>query len=263
MKFTTKIKALVVPLGAAALFTISILNAQTVAPGVLGPRLKVQQSGLKEQILRRNAEYEILVTNTGETPLSNVTVSNVAPPETSIVAAPGAIISGNTATWTIRTLAPGAKVAQTIKLTSKMVGTNCNTVTASSSSGVSDSARVCTLWKGIAAVLFEVVDDPDPIQVGESTTYKIRVTNQGFADLRNVKIEAAFDELVSPVGADQGTIRGQNVTFPVVAILDAKQSVMYAITVKGAGVGDSRNKVTLTAAELKSPVVEEESTTVY
>ncbi len=262
MKFATKIETLVVPVGTAVLFAISILNAQTVAPGVLVPRLKVQQSGLKEQILMRNAEYEILVTNTGETPLSNVTVTNVAPPETSIVAAPGAIISGNTAIWTIRTLAPGAKFAQTIKLTSKMVGTNCNTVTASSG-GVTDSARVCTVWKGIAAVLFEVVDDPDPIQVGESTTYKIRVTNQGFADLRNVKIEAAFDELVSPVGADQGTIRGQNVTFPVVAILDAKQSVSYIITVKGAGAGDSRNKVSLTAAELKSPVVEEESTTIY
>jgi uncharacterized repeat protein (TIGR01451 family) len=108
MKFTTKITALIVPLGCAALVTISILNAQTVAPGVLVPRLKVQQSGPKEKILMRNAEYEILVTNTGETPLSNVIVSNVAPAENSIVAAPGGIISGNTATWTIKTLSPGA-----------------------------------------------------------------------------------------------------------------------------------------------------------
>jgi len=229
---------------------------------VLVPSLKVQKSGPKEQILMRNADYEILVTNTGDTPLQNVTVTDVAPVETSIVAAPGAIISGNKATWTIATLAPGAKVTQTIKLTSKVVGTHCNTVTASSG-GVSDSAKACTLWKGIAAVLLEVVDDPDPIQVGESTTYKIKVTNQGFADVHNAKIEVNFSEQISPVSSAQGNVRGQSVTFPAVAILGAKQSVTYTVTVKGAAVGDSRNKITLTADELKTPVAEEESTTVY
>jgi uncharacterized repeat protein (TIGR01451 family) len=246
--------------------TASASNANKVSSDactvVLVPGLKVQKSGPKEQIMMRNADYEILVTNTGDTPLRNVTVSDVAPTETTIVAAPSAVISGNRATWTIATLAAGAKVTQTIKLTSKVAGTHCNTVTASSS-GVSDSAKACTLWKGIAAILLEVVDDPDPIQVGESTTYKIKVTNQGFADIHNAKIETSFSEQISPVSSAQGNTRGQNVTFPIVAILGAKQSVTYSITVKGTAVGDSRNKITLNAAELKTPVVEEESTTVY
>jgi uncharacterized repeat protein (TIGR01451 family) len=229
---------------------------------VLVPGLKVQKSGPKEQIMMRNADYEILVVNTGDTPLRNVTVSDVAPTETTIVAAPGAVISGNRATWTIATLAPGAKVTQTIKLTSKVAGTHCNTITASSG-GVSDSAKACTLWKGIAAILLEVVDDPDPIQIGESTTYKIKVTNQGFADIHNAKIETRFSEQISPVSSAQGNTRGQTVTFPVVAILGAKQSVTYSVTVKGTAVGDSRNKITLSADELKTPVIEEESTTVY
>ena len=229
---------------------------------VLVPGLKVEKTGTKEQILGRNADYEIVVSNTGDTPLKNVTVSDTAPAETSIVNAPGASIAGNKATWTIASLAPGAKATQSVKLTSKTAGTHCNTLTASSG-GLSDSAKACTLWKGIAAVLLEVVDDPDPIQVGESTTYTIKVTNQGFADIRNVKIVANFGDQITPVSTAQGSVSGKTVNFPVVAKLAAKQTVTYTITVKGASVGDSRNKIALTAEELRTPVEEEESTTVY
>jgi len=229
---------------------------------VLVPGLKVEKSGTKEQILGRNADYEIVVSNTGDTTLQNVVVSDVAPAETTIVAAPGATLAGNKATWTIASLAPGAKATQAIKLTSKVAGTHCNTVTASSG-GLNDAAKACTLWKGIAAVLLEVVDDPDPIQVGESTTYTIKVTNQGFADIHNMKITASFGDHVTPVSTPQGTVSSKGATFPTVATLAAKQSVTYTITVKGSSVGDSRNKISLTADELKTPVAEEESTTIY
>jgi uncharacterized repeat protein (TIGR01451 family) len=78
--------------------------------------LKVENTGTKEQILGRNADYEIVVSNTGDTTLGNVVVSDTAR-GTAIVAAPGATLSGNKATWTIAELKPRPKVTQTIKLT--------------------------------------------------------------------------------------------------------------------------------------------------
>ena len=107
------------------------------------------------------------------------------------------------------------------------------------------------------------MDDPDPIQVGESTTYTIKVTNQGFADIHNMNIAALFDDEVTPTTTAQGKINGNAVSFNPVAVLAAKQVVTYVIVVKGAKVGDARNKVTLTADELKTSVEETESTTVY
>lgn len=228
---------------------------------ILVPGLKVEKSGTKEQILGRNADYEIVVSNTGDTALNNVTVTDTAPAATSIVAAPGANISGNKATWTV-SLQPGEKKSLSVKLTSKTAGNHCNSVTASSGS-LSSSAEACTVWRGIAAVLLEVVDDPDPIQVGENTTYTIRVTNQGFADVTNIKVVYTSDEETTPVSSPQGTVSGKSVNFPTVARLAAKQAVTYTITVKGAKAGDSRNKVVLNADELTSPVEETESTTVY
>jgi uncharacterized repeat protein (TIGR01451 family) len=229
---------------------------------VMVPGLKVEKTGTKEQILGRNADYLITVSNTGDTTLNNVVVSDTAPAETSIVAAPGATLSGNRATWTIAELKPGAKVTQTLKLTSKVAGNHCNKVTASVGS-LSDSAQACTLWKGIAAILLEAVDDPDPIQVGENTTYTIRVTNQGFADIHNMKIVVTCDDQITPVSTPQGSISGKTVTFPVVATLPAKQMTSYSVIVKGAKAGDSRNKIVLTCDELTSSVEETESTTVY
>jgi len=226
------------------------------------PGLKVEKSGTKEQILGRNADYTIVVSNTGDTTLNNVVVTDTAPAATSIVAAPGAQTSGNKATWTIASLAPGQKQTFNLKLTSKTAGNHCNAVTAATGS-LSDSAQACTLWKGIAAVLLEVVDDPDPIQVGDNTTYTVKVTNQGFADIHGVKIVASFEDRVTPVSSAQGNVSGQTVTFPVVATVAPKQVVTYTITVRGAKTGDSRNKVILTCDELTSPVEETESTTVY
>ena len=236
-------------------------NAETCTV-VLVPGLKAEQTGSKEQILGRNADYEIVISNSGDTVLNNVMVSDVAPSETAIVAAPGAILSGNKATWTLAELKPGAKVTQTVKLTSKVAGTHCNQVTASAGS-LNDAAKTCTLWKGIAAVAMEVLDDPDPIQVGENTSYTIKVTNQGFADIHDVKVEAKFDDGTVPIKVDKGVVSGKAVSFTPVATLGPKQQWSGSITVKGVKAGDARNKVVLTCAELTSPVEQSESTTVY
>ena len=81
-------------------------------------------------------------------------------------------------------------------------------LTASTASGLRDSAQACTLWRGVAALLIELVDDPDPLQVGETTTYTIRVTNQGTADDNNVVIVANFPNGITPTTATGGTVAG-------------------------------------------------------
>jgi len=128
---------------------------------------------------------------------------------------------------------------------------------------LNDSATVCTLWKGIPAVTFELVDNPDPIQIGESATYTIRIVNQGSADIHNVKVAVTFDDLMLPIRAPQGTVTGQLVPFPVVATIGAKQSVTWTIVAKGTAAGDSRSKIQLSCDELKTPVTREESTMIY
>ena len=111
--------------------------------------------------------------------------------------------------------------------------------------------------------MLEVVDDPDPLQVGESTTYTIKITNQGTADLTNISTVANFSKEVTPTRSQGGKVDGKTVNFPIVPRLAPKQVITYTIIGKAAEVGDSRLKVTLTEDQLLAPVVEEESTRVY
>lgn len=226
------------------------------------PGLKIEKSGLKEQIIGRKANYEIVVFNTGDTALDNVVVTDNAPEGTSIVTADGASISGNTATWKIETLAAGSKKSFDVTLLGKAAGSRCNTASASAN-GLSDNTQACTVWKGVAGVLLEMVDDPDPIQVGDSVKYTIKVTNQGFADIHNIGMVAEYGAEIDPISSPEGTVDGKTVKFPVVPVLEPKKVVTWTVLAKGVKAGDHRAKVTLTCDETKSPVTKEESTTVY
>ena len=60
------------------------------------------------------------------------------------------------------------------------------------------------VWPGalIAAILFEVVDVEDPIEVGGETTYEIRVLNQGSKAALNVEVGVLFPPEMQPVAAE-------------------------------------------------------------
>jgi uncharacterized repeat protein (TIGR01451 family) len=230
---------------------------------ILQPGLKIVKTGTKEQFLNRVAKYTIVISNTGDTVLKNVVVTDTAPAPTAIVTAPGAVVTANTASWNVGDLGPGQEKSFSINLTSQQAGNHCNSATVACDQGLRATSEACTIWRGLGAVLLEVVDDPDPIKVDDETVYTIRVTNQGTANLHNIKTTADFDVETLPIATSVGQISGQKVTFPVVRELGAKQSFSYTVKVRGVKVGDSHSKVTVVSDEIPRPVVEEESTQVY
>lgn len=138
--------------------TATCTNASRVSTDictvVLVPELKLEKAGTEEQFLGKDAQYNITVINTGDTILTNVLVTDIAPPDTSIVEATGAIIHGKTATWTIPKLKPGEKHKFSIKLTSRTAGTHCNRVNATAAS-LTNSAETCTIWREVAPTISE------------------------------------------------------------------------------------------------------------
>ena len=119
--------------------------------------------------------------------------------------------------------------------------------------------------RGVAsALLLEKADNPDPIQVGETTTYTVKVTNQGTADDTNVKIVVDFPAELDPVSASNGgVVSGKKVTFPAFSRLAPKQACDYTISAKGAKVGDARVTFIRTSDSIPAPTTAEESTCVY
>ena len=222
---------------------------------------------VKEQFCGKNADYQIVVNNPGDTVLKNVTVTDRAPEGTKIMAAPGATITGQNAVWTIPELKAGEKKTFSVTLTSRLAGNLCNVATVTSAEGLSASSQACTVWKGHPALLIEVVDTNDPLLPGEKTTYIIRVTNQGTADDTNVTMAVTFPpEMVveSAEGATAGTVKDGAVTFAPVATITPKQVVEWKINAKAGGKAtDVRVKASMNSTLLKNPVHEEESTHIY
>lgn len=231
---------------------------------IVKPGLKLIKTGDSEMYLNKRASYKITASNIGDTELSNVVVTDTAPSPTRIESVgQGGTQNGNAASWNLGTLRPGESKDLDVILISTQPGKWCNVASVTTQQGLRDSTEFCTLWKGIPAVLLEVVDDPDPVAVGNDTTYTIRITNQGTADLINVNTVAQFPSQFNPISSQGGTVDGKSVRFPSLPRVSPKQVVLYTITAKAIGTGDSRMKVILTEDQLSSPVVEEESTRGY
>lgn len=226
---------------------------------------EITKKGMEKQYLGKKADYVINVKNVGDTTL-DLQVVDYAPSGTTIVKAQDAAVTTSTkATWNIASLAPGASESFKVTLTSRVPGVHRNSAKVSSKSS-SKSDGQDTLWEGFAAILFEVVDTNDPLQVGEETTYIIRVTNQGTKQDNNIVVTAVFPKEIKPIetsGDTKGKIEGQKVTFEACKVLEAKKSITLKVNAKGAVIGDGRLKFNLTSDLIKKPVVEEESTHVY
>ncbi|MFN0067410.1 MAG: hypothetical protein ACKVYV_07205 [Limisphaerales bacterium] len=222
-----------------------------------------------ENFIGRNVDFEIVVTNNGDVPLSNVVVTDGVPNEVRIVTAEGATVSGSSARWSVGNLGVGQ--SRTFKVTevSATPGRWCNTASVTTAEGPTDSAEACGVWRGITGILVELVDDPDPILIGQTTTLTFRVTNQGNVDDTNIQNVLTVDNEMEIVSTTAGTANGRSITFPNIPVLRPKQTVEYKVVVKGVAVGDSRTRTTTIGDTTRNtpgnrdPIEEMESTQVY
>ena len=219
----------------------------------------------KELFINKRAAYALVITNTGDTDLAGMTLTDTAPEGTRVLAAPDGVINGNTVTWTGVSLGKGASKAYEVVLTSPMPGNKCNVATLTTPAGEKLTAQACTDWKGVNAILIEMVDDPDPLQVGETTTFTIRVTNQGgTTPLNEVGVTCILPSEIDPVSASNGgKIEGKKVTWPAVPEIGTKAFITYTVLGKALAVGDARTEIQVTTSQRTKPINKFESTTIY
>jgi hypothetical protein len=117
----------------------------------------------------------------------------------------------------------------------------------------------------LAALRLEVFDLTDPVIEGQETEYLVRVTNQGNTPAHEIRLHADCPAELKPVAISNSTqevIKSQEVNLASFD-LEPKASRTFRVTFLAVSSGDARVKVSLTGQELDSPVVEQESTTVY
>jgi uncharacterized repeat protein (TIGR01451 family) len=161
---------------------------------------------------------------------------------------------------------PGAERTVTVSVRSTAVGSSRNVakVQAFCADAMVEAMHEV---EGVPAILLEVVDEPDPIELGGTVTYTITVTNQGMVVGTNIKVNATIQaegEFVSAAGVTNGSNSGKNVSFEPYASLAPGARISWTVVVKANAAGDTRFTVEMTSAELTgAPVMETEATRFY
>ncbi len=233
---------------------------------VTRPELVLTASGPQKRYVSRTAQYEITVTNRGDSPANNLLITEMVPPGATYVSASDGGVAGNgMVVWNVGTLDPLASRKVSVLIRLDRIGTIVHNVKVQAYCAAA-SAKCETVVEGIAAILLEVVDLDDPVEIGSNSTYLIRVTNQGSAVGTNINVVATLpDELeyVGSSGPTEAKVSGKIVSFVPLSNLAAKQTVVYRVEVKGIKTGDLRFHVELQSDQMTSPVMETESTNVY
>ena len=225
----------------------------------------LQKSGPKEVKIGGQATYDVVVTNIGNKLLTEVAVTDCAPQTTSIVDAKGAQVNGNQAIWKFRELKPGEKQTMQMVVTSCTPGFFVNRASVNTCQGCTARAEAGTRWKGTPGLNVQIVNPEGPVCLGDSTTYYVRVVNQGTEEDNNVSVIVRFPSGVMPTqasGATPGKINNGVVTFTPANILGPRQTLEYRVDAVGREAGDSRIKVEVSSDTYKTPIIQEESTIV-
>lgn len=235
----------------------------------LQAKLGVAITGPKFRYLARPATYKVRVVNNGNATARNVNL-HVRVPRAFAYLSGGDKgrfdASTKTVNWFVGTLGVGKQATAEFQLKAVNRGNFPLLAEATGDRGLKANDKHVTRVDGIAAILLEVVDVDDPVEVGAITYYEILVTNQGTEFARNIKIAAKVPDgvqILDSKGPSDGKIAGNTITFAPLAKLAPRADAIYRVKVRMMKAGDLRVEATAMADSLEAPVKELESTKVY
>ncbi len=238
---------------------------------VTEPRLGLTKTGPAQRYLNASIPYRLTVLNPGTGTARNVVLLDRLPPGTRFVSASDngrQVVAqfGNNVQWSLGDLPAGSSRSVDLRIQANAAGEIVNQAEATADRGLRATAQAKTEVLGVAALLLEVVDADDPVEVGADSRYHIIVRNQGTLPATNVRIVATVPAELAVIrvqGPADHKKEGQKVAFDALTI-PANSDAIFRIFVRAVKPGDVRFRAEMTADQLPAgPVREEESTNVY
>lgn len=205
--------------------------------------------------------------NAGDSPEPRATITVPIPPGAVFSSATeGGTTLGETIHWEVTNLGPNASrevcavftVMTPGKLEFKPVATGAMAAPARCES--------VTQIIGVHAIGVEVIDLADPVQIGETITYVITVTNQGDQPGTNVRVVCTVpdsQEFVSGTGTTAVRAVGRAVAMQPIPVLEGKATATWRVQTKALRADDSRFRVEYSSDQFEKPIREDEATRLY
>jgi uncharacterized repeat protein (TIGR01451 family) len=238
---------------------------------VILPRLDLSIAGPRLRYLDRKAVYVLKITNPGSAPASNVTISDQIPEGFKFLSASDGgrhDFATRTVSWFVGDLTPGQSREVSLEVLAINTGEYKHKANVLAARGLRSDAEILTRVEGLPALLMELVDLDDPVEVGADTAYEIRVTNTGSKTETNLQLICTVPDKMEFRGAQGAAncrfhVQGKDVVFEPLPKLAPRADAIYRVNVRGVAPGDLRFRARITADGLTEPVLKEESTKVY
>lgn len=235
---------------------------------VKAPWLQIAKTGPDKAFIGQPIAYEISVTNKGDGVAKETIIFDNLPAGVTVQAASdnARTDAGGKVRWDVGELAPGATKKVAVVVTASAAGEMKSAASVSAAHADTQAAFAATTLTGVPAILVQMADSPDPVRVGDQTTYTVEITNTGTASGTNIKLVCTLEDpadFVNAVGQTKETVSGKSITFAPVGNLPPKAKATYKITVKAVKSGDVRFKTSITSDQLGRPVEQDEATNFF
>lgn len=242
---------------------------QQVEFDVIAPSLAVDIEGPTKRYLERTATYTVTVDNPGTATARDVQLVTKLPRGMQFKGANNLgeyDAATHSVYWSLAELPAGEKGVVELVTLPVQPGDHTLEVEGRAREGLQDRTTQQVSVEGLAAIMFEVADTADPIEVGGSTSYDIRVVNQGSKAASNVQVRVLIPRGMKVAGATGETrhvVEAEGVIFAPLAKLAPKADSVFRVQLEGTAPGDQRVAVEVTTEDISQPIRKEESTRVF
>lgn len=236
---------------------------------VIAPQLVATGTGPRRKFLRREATHQFSVENKGTADATNVELVARLPSGLKFLNANNrGKYDPNTHAvyWSLAELTPN--VVGSVELNTLPIESGEQKINFEATADLEQKSQTAQslLVEHLIDVFFDIDDVVDPIEIGSSTNYRIRVINQGTKTATNVRIQVDFPNGIQPVSVDgnlPNEIRGQQIIFNPITSLNPNDEIKLLVQGNGVASGDHRVVVRLQTDGRATPVSKEETTRVY
>jgi hypothetical protein len=236
---------------------------------ILMPKIDLEITGPKLKYLDRKAVYTFKVTNPGDAPCYNVTLSNEIPAGFKFVQADAGgrhDFAARTVSWFLGEIGPGQAREVRLECLAVSLGEHQHKATVQASRGIRQIENIVTRVEGLSAIMLELVDLDDPIEVGAETSYEVRITNTGSKTETDVRLVCTIPdkmEFKSATGPVRHTQHGNEVIFDAIPQLAPRADAIFRVKVKTTAPGVANFRARITSTLLVDGVTKEEATRIY
>lgn len=230
--------------------------------------LMVHIVGPEQLPLGDTATYEVQVSNAGDASIADVDVRANLPRGMNVTSALDGRAAGDSATWTLATLAPGEqrifRLAANAKDMSELASITATAGGSLTGGGKLPTARtsVPVAVRGTPVLTLELQAPAGEIAIGGRTAYRVIVRNRGNAPARDVVVNTDLSgELTARrAGGGKASVTDRRVSFESVPELPPGGTLTLTIEADAKAAGSARVAATVNSKDLPGPLREEQAT---